>query len=196
MIVFVIGVYNFSSTYMVCFHFIQFILTIFSTLEYVFIQFIQSVTLNDQKVLMLMENNIYPLVRSMVFLALICFISLNFTCHIDYFYSYCCIEVRLCLITTQIVVLSPDKWAFPGPRSGRRARTWPGVPHLHKAEHSIYKTLLTLVIQKSSMHQVSTSLATTFPTKLSLNLEAQQKITTGYSNVTAIQTGAPSNQAV
>ena len=54
-----------------------------------------------------------------------------------------------------------------------------------KAEHysppSIYKTLLTLVLQKSSIYCVSALHATTFPTKLSLNLGAQQKITTGYS---------------
>ena len=41
---------------------------------------------------------------SIVFLALICFISLNFTCHIDYFYSYCCIEV--CVLTSR-APLSP-----------------------------------------------------------------------------------------
>ena len=92
-----------------------------------------------------------------------------------------------------------SRMGFPGP-SFRQVRLILARGPSLKAEHysppSIYKTLLTLVLQKSSIYCVSALHATTFPTKLSLNLEAQQKITTGRSNVTAIQTGTPSNQAV
>ena len=61
---------------------------------------------------------------------------------------------------------------------------------------SIYKTLLALVLQKSSIYCASAHHATTFPHQDVTNPEAQQKITTRRSNVTAFQTGPPSNQAV